>query len=108
MIEGNTLRVQGSVGTALLATAGIASITRGNIGYNPVGKLGPPAVPATTVALVNPYNVDCDVNITGGTVTVISIGGQATGQTSGKVFVPAGQSITLTYSVAPTWTWFGA
>lgn|GEM_PF-3913755 len=34
-------------------------------------------------------------------------GGAATGLTTGAVRVPAGQTIMLTYSVAPAWTWFG-
>lgn len=81
---------------------------RGNTGYNPVGKFGgQPAVPATTVAYTNILNADATAFITGGTVTVIAIGGQATGLTAGTFRVPAGQTITLTYSVAPTWLWFG-
>jgi hypothetical protein len=79
-----------------------------NAGYNPVGKFGSqPAVPASTVAQTNDRNADATVYVVGGTVTVIAVGGQATGLTAGAVRVPAGQSITLTYSVAPTWTWFG-
>jgi hypothetical protein len=107
LIEGNPLRVNGSVAHAVLATAGAASIVRSNIGYNPVGALGPPAVPGSTTPLVNPYNVDASVFITGGTVTVIKINGVTTGLTSGQFAVPAGGSVTLTYSVAPTWTWIG-
>lgn len=74
-------------------------------GYNPVGVKAP-AVPATTVAYTNAYGTDAAVHITGGTVTVIAIGGSATGLTSGSVWVPSGQTITLTYTVVPTWTWF--
>jgi hypothetical protein len=78
-----------------------------NFGYNPKGVLGPPTVPATTVAYTNAYGLDCEVNVNGGTVTAVAIGGSATGRTSGPFTVPAGQTITLTYSAAPTWTWFG-
>jgi hypothetical protein len=73
-------------------------------------------VPSTTVA----YTYGCDtaghaplglppatVYITGGTVTVIAIAGQATGLTAGSFRVLPGQTVTLTYSVAPTWTWLG-
>lgn len=87
--------------------AGLPQVIRRNNGYNPLGVLGPPAVPATTVALKNPYNVDATVHITGGTVTVVSIGGSATGLIAGTFRVPAQQTITLTYSVSPSWTWFG-
>lgn len=78
-----------------------------SFGYNPKGVLGPPAVPATTVAYTNAYGVDATVHITGGTVTVIAIGGTTTGLTSGSFRVPSGSTITLTYSVAPTWVWIG-
>ena len=82
--------------------------TAGNTGYNPVGKFGAqPAVPASGTPYTNILNADAAVFITGGTVTAVSIGGQATGLTGGAFRVPAGQSITLTYSAAPTWVWFG-
>lgn len=78
--------------------------------WNPHGNLGAstPAVPATTVALVNGTGYDCEVFINGGTVSAVAIGGVATGiaATGRNVRVPHGQSITLTYTVAPTWVWF--
>jgi hypothetical protein len=77
------------------------------LGFNPRGALGPPAVPATTVAYTNPYGVDCTVYIAGGTVTQVAVGGTATGLIAGTFRVGANQTITLTYTVAPTWTWFG-
>lgn len=82
---------------------------RGNQNYNPVGKFAAqPAIPASGTPYTNVLNADATVTITGGTVTAISIGGQATGLTTPATLrVPAGQSITLTYTVAPTWTWFG-
>jgi hypothetical protein len=76
-----------------------------------VKPLGPnvaqPAVPASTVAQANNLGVDCQVYITGGTVTAVTIDGTATGLTSGTFHVGSGQSISITYSVAPTWKWFG-
>ena len=94
------------------ATAGVLNssatfVLKDNPGYNPVGVLGPPAVPASTVAYTNAYGVDAQVFITGGTVTVIKIGSFTTGLTSGMFVVPAGQTITITYSSVPTWTWYG-
>jgi hypothetical protein len=59
---------------------------------------------ATTVAAPNPNPVPVSATVTGGTVTVIAISGVVTGQTSGTFTVPAGGSITITYSVAPTLT----
>jgi hypothetical protein len=42
------------------------------------------------------------VTITGGTVTVIAVNGVVTGLTTGTFTIPPGGSITVTYSVAPT------
>lgn len=64
-----------------------------------------PAVPATTVALKNPFWRDAFVHIAGGTVTGIAVDGRTLGVTSGMVAVPTGRTITLTYSSAPTWVW---
>lgn len=88
-------------GTAALAIPGpdLASA----VGY--VGSANP-AVPATTVAQINPFPKEVTVFVTGGTVTVIAVGADSSGLTSGSFVVPVGQSITLTYSSAPTWKWF--
>ena len=72
----------------------------------------PPSIPATTVAITNPFPFDCEVHIIAGTITVITVGGSTTGLSSNAsgvtVQVKAGQTIAMTYSVAPTsWTWFG-
>lgn len=57
---------------------------------------------ATGVASLNPNPVPVSVTITSGTVTVIAVNGVVTGQTTGTFTIPAGGSITVTYSVAPT------
>ena len=69
------------------------------------GVKTPPSVPATTIALQNPFWRDCAVTVSGGTVTAVAVAGTATGVTAGTVIVPSGKTITLTYSVAPTWNW---
>jgi len=97
----------GAGATAKVRLQKTGSKVKDSPGYNPVGVLGPPAVPATTVAYTNAYGVDAQVFITGGTVTVIAIGSFTTGLTSGMFVVPAGQTITITYSSVPTWTWYG-
>ncbi|KJF18052.1 right-handed parallel beta-helix repeat-containing protein [Acidithrix ferrooxidans] len=79
----------------------------GNLGYNPTGPQTAPTVPASGTALTNPFPFDCNVYTSGGTVTAIAVGGTTTGLTAGSVFVAAGEMITLTYSVAPTWVWIG-
>jgi hypothetical protein len=87
---------------------------RSGISTTPPG-VTTPAVPATTVAVANTTTVDVIVYLVsgGGAVTVISVNGTATGAqvtgTSGitaTVYLPAGQTIALTYaSTPPTWTW---
>lgn len=64
-----------------------------------------PAIGASPFTAVNAAGIPVVVTVTGGTVSAIALNGTATGLTSGSVVVPAGSSITLTYSVAPTWTW---
>lgn len=75
--------------------------------WQPTGHVAPPAVPATTVALLNPFWRDAAVTITGGTVSAIAVDGTATGlaATGHTVIVPSGRTITLTYTVAPAWSW---
>lgn len=76
--------------------------------YNEDGVAGfqtAPLVPATTVAIQNPFFRDCAVSVAGGTVTAITVDGHATGLTTGTVFVPTCKTIAITYSVAPTWVW---
>jgi hypothetical protein len=69
------------------------------------GTVTAPTVPATTVALPNPFGCRAVVYITGGTVTVINVGAQVTGLTSGTFILEGGDSITLTHSAPPTWKW---
>lgn len=83
-----------------------------NRGYNPtVTTVTQPSVPATTVAQNNTTGQDCTVYINGGTLTDIKVGGVSLGlpaaTTNIGIAVPAGSSISMTYSVAPTWKWAG-
>ncbi len=78
-----------------------------NNGFNPVGAVGPPSVPATTVNYTNAYGYPCQVQIYGGTVTEIDIDDIATGLTSGIFIIPPGGTINITYSAAPSWRWWG-
>ena len=95
------------IDAAGLAPASTGVAFRGCQGYNPTGPQTAPTVPASGTALTNPFPFDVMVYTTGGTVTAIAVGGTATGLTSGGVLVPAGESITLTYTAAPTWVWIG-
>lgn len=82
-----------------------------NKGYNPVGHISSPSVPATTVALTNPQGGDAWINITAGSSTCTVAVGGTTAFTlgsggSGSVFLPWQQTITLTYTSTPSWVWF--
>lgn len=64
-----------------------------------------PGIPASGTAYLNPYSRPAEAFVTAGTVTAIKIDGQTLGVTSGPIIVPVGHTITLVYSVAPTWIW---
>lgn len=88
--EGNTNALHNPSGT------NYASIT---------GVLTAPAVPLSTTALTNPFPFAMHVTVAGGTVSQIAVNGTNLNVTSGTVKVPANGTITLTYTVAPTWVW---
>lgn len=101
----------GSAGFVSFAASSLSKAHH-NVGLNPVGNFGPPAVPASGTALINPAGVDVMIVIdTVGTLTDILIGGTSLGVvpiTAMTIRLPAGQTITLTYAgAAPTWKWFG-
>lgn len=66
------------------------------------------AIPATTVAKVQPFATSALLTVTGGTVTDVKYTplGSATavdlGATAVNASIPAGATVTLTYSVVPT------
>jgi Pectate lyase superfamily protein len=83
---------------------GLPSVIRANKGYNPVGNVSV-SVPSSTVDFATKPS-DLTYFVTGGTVTIIKIGGVATGLTGGSFRVPAQQTFNITYSVVPTVTAF--
>lgn len=64
-----------------------------------------PAVPASTTPVQNPYPFPVTVVISGGTVTAVVVNGLTVGTGDGTYIVPSAGSISITYSVAPTWAW---
>ncbi|HEX3781716.1 MAG TPA: hypothetical protein VHX38_18795 [Pseudonocardiaceae bacterium] len=64
-----------------------------------------PAVPASTTPVTNTSPLPASVVISGGTLTNVSVNGVTVGAGDGTYTVPAGATIAITYSVAPTWTW---
>jgi hypothetical protein len=64
-----------------------------------------PAVPLTTVAVTNGTGTVVAVTISAGTLTFVYVNGVQAGTTAGTYLVPVGGTISITYSVAPTWAW---
>jgi hypothetical protein len=65
-----------------------------------------PAVPASTVTTTNTSGQTAFVTIIGGTVTSVNVNAvQVATGTSFTATVPAGGTIAVTYSGAPTWYW---
>lgn len=67
-----------------------------------------PAVPASTVAVQNANTYPVNVTLTGFTATAVFVNGVQVGTTNGTYLVPAGGTISVTYSVAGTWIWVNA
>jgi hypothetical protein len=86
------------------ATLYTGTPTSGSAGGSALSS--PPSVPATTVSVQSPYAYLTAVTIVGGTMTNVSVNGVTVGAGAGTYAVPASGYISLTYSVAPTWTWF--
>lgn len=95
----------GTSGTIHMDPASTNNRVQGNVGYNPIGFITAPTVPASGVAYTNNYGTDATVYISGGTVSNISIGGTALGTGAGFFRVPSGMTIAVTYTSVPTWKW---
>lgn len=105
IIQGN--RVQpGTAGTIQINSGSSGDLVTGNVGYNPVGHITSPTVPASTVAYTNNFGMAATVYINGGTVSNISIDGVAIGTGNGFFRINPGKSIAITYTAVPTWFWF--
>lgn len=64
-----------------------------------------PSVPASTTPVTNTSPVAATVVVSGGTVSNVAVNGISVGSGPGTYTVPSGQTIAVTYSAAPTWTW---
>jgi hypothetical protein len=87
-----------AAGTVVAAPSSVGS---------PGAALTAPSVPGSTTPIVNPYHGTVTVTVTGGTVTAVFVNGNQVGSGDGAYDVPQHGSISVTYSVAPTWTWTG-
>ena len=87
-------------------SAGFLDLDRVWQGDLPWRSLSAPAMPLSAVSVANPYPYDVQVNINGGTVTNVAISGVSTGGPRGTLTLGSGQTISITYSSVPSWTWF--
>lgn len=90
-----------------LLTAGVRTDVAATNGasYDRGAGLVTPAVPASGTPVSNPSAVPVTVVISGGTMTNVVIKGVSVGTGAGTYTLPPGATITLTYTVAPTWAW---
>ena len=94
----------------VLLTSGIRTDTAATNGpdFDAAGGFATPSVPLTTVPVQNTSGLPYSVVVSGGTVTLVTVNGTSVGTGDGTYAVPAGASIAITYSAAPTWTWTAA
>lgn len=64
-----------------------------------------PGVPSSGTPVVSTFNFPVLVTVIGGTGTQVNINGVNQGSFDGTYVLPALGTITLTYTVAPTWSW---
>lgn len=108
----NQMLGPGFTDSNFVATGGSPQFVRGYYPFTEGHNLTPPTITASPCTPGTQAR-DYMVYISGGTVSAIAIGSNVTGLTTTSttgvlVFVPAQQSITITYSVAPTWVWLKA
>jgi hypothetical protein len=105
----NTLggNVNGNSGASIHQPQYAQSI-RNVSGFNP-HTVTTPAFPASGVAVTNNTGVDCNVYFSGAaTISQIQINGRYVANSSPcTLFLPAGSSVTVIYTIAPVWAWIG-
>jgi hypothetical protein len=77
-----------------------------NVGLNPHGNATPTTFPNTGQGVPNSTGFDVYVYISGGTVDSVAVNGVLTGRTRGAFRVAVSETITISYSVQPTWLWW--
>ena len=106
-IDGNIfVSVTNPVAGTLSAIGNV--VQSNNSGFSRTSYSISPAVPPTLTAYTNASGFSQRVYVTGGTVSNILINGQSTGVSSGSFLINVSETITLAYSVAPTWLWVAA
>lgn len=113
IVDGGKLSIGGSMTTLRVNSGGSSTHSvelRGKVDgvgtYTNFGtNFNTPGVPGSGNAVVNSSKSAMMVYVTGGTVTQIAVDGVNTGLISGSFLVRPMGTITVTYSVAPTWVW---
>lgn len=91
--------------TPVISSTGIGSSgfrLKNNIGLSYATVVTPPTLTASPQTLTNNYGLDAQLIVTGGTGVTIKVNSAALSATSGAIPWPAGATVTLTWSVAPT------
>lgn len=64
-----------------------------------------PSVPASTVAYVNASGSPLAVTLSGFTLTYVYVNSVQVGTTNATYYVPVAGAVSVTYSIAGTWSW---
>jgi hypothetical protein len=91
--------------TDILANAGYGDVSPALIQHGTALASSLVPVPASNSAFTSPVALSCTVTVSGGTLTAVKVGAVQVGTGDGIYLVPGGGSITLTYTVVPTWAW---
>jgi hypothetical protein len=90
-----------AIGGLVAGTLIILPFSIGVAGSNLVA----PAIPSSNQLVTNNYHGTVTVVISGGTMTAVFVNGVLVGAGAGTYQVPAHGTISMTYSLAPTWVW---
>jgi hypothetical protein len=105
-VDSNTTGIDSSGNQVSLVFNDVTQATAANTtGNGATPTVATPAVPATTVVATNTTGADVNVYIIGGTITQVKVNTVLVGTGAGSYYLPAGATISITYSVAPTWVW---
>jgi hypothetical protein len=104
--HGNTTNLTLGAVTVAAADASLFRITD-NTGINPRGAVTTPTFPASATAVTNTTGFRVVVGIKGGTSSAVAVNGVASvlAATPATVVLDPGGTVSVTFTVAPTWTW---
>ena len=88
--------------------AGTSSYFANNYGFNPIA-VSTPTFPTSGTNVTNTTGFPVRIFIVGGTFTAVNVNGSSVGNGNVDFYTQLnpGETIAVTYSSAPTWTWVG-